>query len=110
MSRDALSTIGLASDCFSSGEDALQHLQKQHDVDSIPLFHEYTVALIALLLPEISGYEVLRFMKNDSHLFLIPVVMIFTSPDTNMTEKCLLEGASDYLYCFFLDHDQNGAD
>lgn len=36
-------------------------------------------------------------MKHDPRLFLIPVVIMSTSSDADMTERCLLEGASDYL-------------
>lgn len=48
-------------------------------------------------MPEMSGWELLKEMKNDIHLFLIPVIILSASSDKDNVEKCLLDGASEYL-------------
>lgn len=70
-----------------------------YDVDS------YAIALVSILLPGVSGYKVLRSMKSDSRLFLIPVIML-SSSETEMTEECFIEGASDVLYPSFCRYNK----
>ena len=48
-------------------------------------------------MPEMSGFDLMVDMKNDPHLFLIPVIILSSSTDVNHIEKCLVHGASEYL-------------
>lgn len=48
-------------------------------------------------MPNMSGWELLKTMKNNIHFFLIPVIILSASSDKENVEKCLLDGASEYL-------------
>lgn len=39
------------------------------------------MALVDLVMPEMSGWEMMQVMKNDPRLFLIPVIILSASTD-----------------------------
>ncbi len=53
--------------------------------------------LLDLLLPKLSGLEVLKILKNDPELKDIPVVIITNFSDSESTKKSFEMGALDYL-------------
>jgi DNA-binding response OmpR family regulator len=55
------------------------------------------VILLDVLMPGISGYEVLARLKADDHLREIPVLMITALDETASVTRCLAIGADDYL-------------
>lgn len=48
-------------------------------------------------MPGISGIQMLQKMKNDPHLFLIPIIILSSSSDNDSMEQCFIMGASEYL-------------
>ena len=48
-------------------------------------------------MPEMSGFELMVEMNNDPILFLILFIILSSSTDVNHIEKCLVNGASEYL-------------
>ncbi len=58
------------------GESALKYLKQE------PPYQDATkpnLILLDLNLPKVNGHEVLRFIRSDPHLKLIPVVVLTTS-------------------------------
>ena len=55
------------------------------------------VILLDVMMPGISGYEVLARLKADEHLREIPVLMITALDETASVTRCLGIGADDYL-------------
>jgi two-component system, chemotaxis family, response regulator Rcp1 len=55
------------------------------------------VILLDLGLPRISGYEVLKKLKDDGGLSDIPVVILTTSRDPLDSEQCLALGADTFI-------------
>ena len=53
--------------------------------------------LLDLLLPKLSGLEVLKILKNDPELKDIPVIIITNFSDSESTKKSFEMGALDYL-------------
>ncbi|HSH05632.1 MAG TPA: response regulator [Anaerolineae bacterium] len=76
-------TVILASD----GEAALEQL-KSNDVD---------VILLDLVMPKVSGYEVLEQVKQDEQRRHIPVIVISATDDIDNVVRCIEMGAMDYL-------------
>jgi DNA-binding response OmpR family regulator len=55
------------------------------------------VILLDVLLPHMTGYEVLARLKRDETLREIPVLIITAVGDTGSVARCLALGADDYL-------------
>jgi class 3 adenylate cyclase/CheY-like chemotaxis protein len=55
------------------------------------------LVLLDIMMPEMDGYEVLEYRKNDGILRHIPVVMITAVDDIESVVRCIELGAEDYL-------------
>ncbi len=70
-----------------NGEKALQLLNEQ----------PFDLVLLDIMMPGMSGFEVLEHMKRDPQLETLPVVVVSALSEFDNVEKCLLLGADDYL-------------
>lgn len=70
-----------------NGRQALERLKQSH-IDLV---------LLDVMMPEVDGFEVLRAMKADRHLRLVPVIMVTANDDTDSAVRCIEMGAEDYL-------------
>jgi class 3 adenylate cyclase len=57
----------------------------------------FDLILLDLMMPDISGYEVLRRLKADSATRDIPVILISALDDMDSIIRCISAGAVDYL-------------
>ena len=57
----------------------------------------YDLVLLDIMMPELTGYEVLEIVKKDPTLCHIPVVMISAATEEESIVRCLLLGADDHL-------------
>ncbi|MCF8031805.1 MAG: sigma-54 dependent transcriptional regulator [Desulfarculaceae bacterium] len=71
-----------------SGEAALEHLREDGDFDLV---------LLDLVLPGLSGWEVLEYIKQDGKLRYVPVVVLSALGDKSTILKALEMGAEDFL-------------
>jgi serine phosphatase RsbU (regulator of sigma subunit) len=69
------------------GRQALDRLAEQ----------PFDLVLLDIMMPELTGYEVLEIMKKDVALQHIPVVMITAATEEESIVRCLLLGADDHL-------------
>jgi phosphoserine phosphatase RsbU/P len=69
------------------GRQALDRLAEQ----------PFDLVLLDIMMPELTGYEVLEIMKGDAALQHIPVVMITAATEEESIVRCLLLGADDHL-------------
>ncbi len=83
-----LSRIGHIVITAASGEEALRALE-QSDVD---------VVLLDLIMPGMSGHEVLRRIKEHPEWRATPVIVISGSQDMDGIIECIEAGADDYLF------------
>ena len=73
----------------NEGREALVQLMTQEDgID---------VILLDIVMPEMNGYEVLKFIKNDKRYYELPVIMISSMDDTDSIYRCIEIGADDYI-------------
>lgn len=56
------------------------------------------LVLLDIMMPGVSGYEVLETIKSDPALRHIPVIMISAVDDIDSVVKCIELGAEDYLF------------
>lgn len=57
----------------------------------------FDLVLLDIMMPELTGYEVLEIMKRDPALSHIPVVMITAATEDESIVRCLALGADDHL-------------
>jgi sigma-B regulation protein RsbU (phosphoserine phosphatase) len=57
----------------------------------------FDLVLLDIMMPELTGYEVLEIMKRDAALSHIPVVMITAATEEESIVRCLSLGADDHL-------------
>jgi class 3 adenylate cyclase/CheY-like chemotaxis protein len=57
----------------------------------------FDLILLDLMMPDISGYEVLRRLKADAATRDIPVILISALDDIDSITRCIAAGAVDYL-------------
>ncbi len=55
------------------------------------------LVLLDITMPEVNGYQVLKFLKGDSVRAKIPVVVISTLVESSDREFALKLGADDYI-------------
>jgi two-component system, response regulator len=55
------------------------------------------VVLLDLKLPKVNGLEILRLMKEDEHLRMIPVVIVTSSAEDPDMDKAYKLGANSYV-------------
>ncbi|MFM7886980.1 MAG: PleD family two-component system response regulator [Pseudanabaena sp.] len=69
------------------GRAALSMIQANH----------YDLILLDIMMPEMDGYEVLKYLKKDPRLRNIPVIMISALKEMDSVMQCMEIGADDYL-------------
>jgi adenylate cyclase len=70
------------------GEQALAMVREQ----------DFDLVLLDIMMPTISGYEVLERIKADDTTKHIPVIMISAVDDLDSVVRCIELGAEDYLF------------
>jgi CheY-like chemotaxis protein len=73
--------------CAANGAAALDLVVRQ----------EFDLILLDLIMPEMSGFEVLRRLKAAAHTNHIPVIIISALDELDSTVRCIEAGAEDYL-------------
>ncbi len=83
LKREGYGNISTAND----GRQALEQLQQK----------KFDLVMLDVMMPEVSGYEVLERMKGDPQLRDIPVIMITAVEDQESVIRCIKLGAEDHL-------------
>jgi DNA-binding response OmpR family regulator len=60
--------------------------------------YPFDLVLLDIMMPTISGYEVLEQLKADNETQHIPVIMISAVDDLDSVVRCIELGAEDYLF------------
>jgi DNA-binding response OmpR family regulator len=94
--RDLLEAEGYAVDSALTGEKALEALAQNPDVDLL---------VLDLMLPGMSGYDVIERLRADSDLASIPVLVLSALSSTSARIRGLRDGADDYMTKPFLPEE-----
>ena len=78
------------------GAEALDYLYRRGSYATRPLGNPIVV-LLDLKMPEVSGLEVLRQVKNDEKLKAIPIVAVTSSREPLDVERCYEAGINAYV-------------
>lgn len=64
----------------------------------------FDLVLLDVMMPKVDGYQVLTWMKGESRLNDLPVIMISALNEMNSVVRCIELGAVDYLQKPFNQH------
>ncbi|HNY11396.1 MAG TPA: response regulator [Candidatus Wallbacteria bacterium] len=79
------------------GEEAINYLLAKEEFSDREKHPLPDLILLDLKLPKISGIEVLKNIKNDPELILIPVIIFTSSQDEKDLELAYLNHANSYV-------------
>lgn len=82
-----LHRLGCTTEEAVNGGQALERMRSE----------EFDLVLLDIMMPVMSGYEVLETMKQDDRLSQIPVVVISAVDDMASVARCIELGAEDFL-------------
>lgn len=57
----------------------------------------FDLVLLDIMMPDVNGYQVLEYMKQDDELRHIPVIMISALDEIESVVRCVELGADDYI-------------
>lgn len=80
--------MGHESEMAENGQIALEKLRAGH----------FDLMLLDIMMPVMSGYEVLEHMREDEALRNIPVIVVSAATDRQSVVRCIELGATDYLF------------
>lgn len=94
----ALDDYNLANEIavVRDGVEALDYLYRRNAFDQRPAGNP-VVILLDLKLPRLDGVEVLRQLKTDDQIRLIPVVVLTSSRESRDLEECYKLGVNAYV-------------
>ena len=81
---------------FIDGTSALQFLLGADGSGKVNIGRQFLV-LLDLNLPDMSGLDILRQVKGNTHLKNVPVVVLTTTDDAQEICRCYDEGANFYI-------------
>ena len=93
--------LGHEASHLSDGEEALEYLRKN--------LSRPDLIILDVMMPGLSGYDVLRSMLDDPQLRAVPVVMYSALSDPVSRRLALEMGARDYLVKNQVTYDALGA-
>jgi CheY-like chemotaxis protein len=95
----ALRKSGLANPIVrcQDGDEALDYLHRRGRYADPAAAPRPGIILLDLNLPGTDGRDVLREIKGDESLRLIPVVILTTSTDDRDVDRCYRDGANSYI-------------
>jgi DNA-binding response OmpR family regulator len=79
---------------FSDGASTFAHLKEleKEPADATPI-----LVLLDLNLPDVSGIDILEYLKNDGHLRVAPVIVLTTTDDEAEIKRCYDLGCNVYI-------------
>ncbi len=83
-----LKTEGYSITAVSSGASALEVISKRNDI---------SLVILDVMMPEMSGYDVCRKIRENKSLYDLPVLMLTAKITTKDIVMGFKEGANDYI-------------
>ncbi|MFT4078346.1 response regulator [Rhodomicrobium lacus] len=79
---------------FEDGSSALEYFRR---IENEPADMNPILVLLDLNLPDMSGIDILEYLKNDGHLRVAPVIVLTTTDDQLEIRRCYDLGCNVYI-------------
>jgi CheY-like chemotaxis protein len=98
LTLSALSEFNLANEIVvvRDGVEALDYLRRREAFAGRPEGNP-VVILLDIKMPRLDGIQVLKHVKADAHLHLIPIVVLTSSRESSDLEECYQLGVNAYV-------------
>jgi CheY-like chemotaxis protein len=98
LTLSALSEFNLANEIVVArdGVEALDYLHRREDFAGRPEGNP-VVILLDIKMPRMDGIQVLKHVKADAHLRLVPIVVLTSSRESSDLEECYQLGINAYV-------------
>jgi DNA-binding response OmpR family regulator len=79
---------------FADGASSRAYFE---EIEKQPADLNPILILLDLNLPDVSGFDILEYLKNDGHLKLAPVIVLTTTDDHTEIKRCYDLGCNVYI-------------
>ncbi len=79
---------------FADGASAYAFFK---ELEAQPADARAVLILLDLNLPDVSGIDILEYLKNDGHLRVAPVIVLTTTDDESEIQRCYDLGCNVYI-------------
>src|SRR6187401_3227407 len=80
-----LRRMGYAAEAVLSGGSAIEYLQT----------HRPSLVILDLMMPDISGLQVLEWARKSTDLKALPIIIYTTANEENLLKQCIAAGANE---------------
>jgi len=97
--RENLRAGGIVNEIreMHDGQEALDYLYRRGQFQDPATSPRPGLILLDIKMPKVDGFTVLQKVKADSHLRMIPVLMLTSTDDQVEINRCYALGASNYV-------------
>lgn len=97
--QSAFHRIGVNDPIYTlaDGAEAISYIKGEGEYSDRNRFAIPTLLLLDLDMPRINGFDFLRFIKEHTHLRVIPTIILTSSCDPDDVKTAYLLGANSYL-------------
>jgi adenylate cyclase len=81
----------------SLGREALTAVESGEAALAVTAADNFDLVLLDMMMPGLSGFEVLCRLKADARTRHLPIIMISALDEFDSTVRCIAAGAEDYL-------------
>lgn len=98
MTMRALKKVGLVNNItwVTDGQQALDYILREGEFANRP-DGDPTLIMLDLKMPKVNGMEVLKAIKSDEKMKIIPVIMLTSSAEEPDIVRCYEMGVNSYL-------------
>lgn len=84
---------------FKDEYEIIEAVDGKQGIDKIQQYNmEISIILLDIIMPNIDGFEVLKFLNNYGYIGEVPVILITADTTTGREEKAFDMGVSDFIY------------
>lgn len=87
--RNLLQKAGYLVECVENGRHAIEKLRQSPE--------EFSLVMSDVVMPEVNGLDLLRYVRSEPKLRAVPVVMMSAHEEAATVFDCIRNGAEDYL-------------